>query len=210
MGRANEFDDADRAFEPAARTDRAPRRRVCRRAVSPRARTRCRTAPAQPPDAQAEADHEQDSRRRRRPRPPGTCCSKVLTSAGFSMTRGQGRRRGAEALLRKRRFDLLLLDVWMPRMTGLDLLARAAHAQDAAARRRHDLRRRAGDAARRRCASRRSRTCTSRSSRRAARDRPRGARRRRSRRRSKSSRRGRSGSSWSCPARAKPPSAFRP
>ena len=49
--------------------------------------------------------------------------SKVLTSAGFSVTVAKD---GVEALafLRKRRFDLLLLDVWMPRMTGLDLLER--------------------------------------------------------------------------------------
>ena len=49
--------------------------------------------------------------------------SKVLTSAGFSVTVAKD---GVEALalLGKRRFDLLLLDVWMPRMTGLDLLER--------------------------------------------------------------------------------------
>jgi CheY-like chemotaxis protein/anti-sigma regulatory factor (Ser/Thr protein kinase) len=49
--------------------------------------------------------------------------SKVLTSAGFSVTVAKD---GVEALafLRRRRFDLLLLDVWMPRMTGLDLLER--------------------------------------------------------------------------------------
>jgi CheY-like chemotaxis protein len=49
--------------------------------------------------------------------------SKVLTSAGFSVTVAKD---GVEALgfLRTRRFDLLLLDVWMPRMTGLDLLER--------------------------------------------------------------------------------------
>ncbi len=48
---------------------------------------------------------------------------KVLTSAGFSVTVAKD---GIEALkvLRTRRFDLLLLDVWMPRMNGLDLLER--------------------------------------------------------------------------------------
>ena len=48
---------------------------------------------------------------------------KVLTSAGFAVTVAKD---GVEALtvLRTRRFDLLLLDVWMPRMNGLDLLER--------------------------------------------------------------------------------------
>jgi CheY-like chemotaxis protein/anti-sigma regulatory factor (Ser/Thr protein kinase) len=47
----------------------------------------------------------------------------VLTKAGFAVTVA---RDGIEALkaLRTRRFDLLLLDVWMPRMNGLDLLER--------------------------------------------------------------------------------------
>jgi CheY-like chemotaxis protein/anti-sigma regulatory factor (Ser/Thr protein kinase) len=47
----------------------------------------------------------------------------VLTKAGFSISVAKD---GIEALkaLRTRRFDLLLLDVWMPRMTGLDLLAK--------------------------------------------------------------------------------------
>jgi CheY-like chemotaxis protein/anti-sigma regulatory factor (Ser/Thr protein kinase) len=47
----------------------------------------------------------------------------VLSKAGFSTTLAED---GVEALtlLRRRRFDLLVLDVWMPRMTGLDLLAR--------------------------------------------------------------------------------------
>ena len=47
----------------------------------------------------------------------------VLTSAGFSTSVAKD---GVEALkaLRSRRFDLLLLDVWMPRMNGLDLLAK--------------------------------------------------------------------------------------
>ena len=47
---------------------------------------------------------------------------KVLTSAGFTAAVAKD---GVEALkaLKAQRFDLLLLDVWMPRMTGLDLLA---------------------------------------------------------------------------------------
>jgi CheY-like chemotaxis protein/anti-sigma regulatory factor (Ser/Thr protein kinase) len=47
---------------------------------------------------------------------------RTLTKAGFSVTAAKD---GVEALetLRRRRFDLMLLDVWMPRMTGLDLLA---------------------------------------------------------------------------------------
>jgi len=49
--------------------------------------------------------------------------SKVLTSAGFTTSVAKD---GLEALkvLRTKRFDLLLLDVWMPRMNGLDLLAK--------------------------------------------------------------------------------------
>jgi len=48
---------------------------------------------------------------------------KVLAGAGFSTTVAKD---GVEALtlVGKKRFDLLLLDVWMPRMNGLDLLAR--------------------------------------------------------------------------------------
>lgn len=48
--------------------------------------------------------------------------SKVLTSAGFTAKVAKD---GVEALklLRTHRFDLLLLDVWMPRMSGLELLA---------------------------------------------------------------------------------------
>ena len=48
---------------------------------------------------------------------------KVLTGAGFSTTAAKD---GVEALkvLQSRRFDLLLLDVWMPRMNGLELLAK--------------------------------------------------------------------------------------
>jgi CheY-like chemotaxis protein/anti-sigma regulatory factor (Ser/Thr protein kinase) len=46
----------------------------------------------------------------------------VLTSAGFTaVTAKDGV--DAQKRLRAGRFDLLLLDVWMPRMTGLDLLA---------------------------------------------------------------------------------------
>ena len=46
---------------------------------------------------------------------------KVLTGAGFTTTVAKD---GVDALkaLRTQRFDLLLLDVWMPRMNGLDLL----------------------------------------------------------------------------------------
>jgi CheY-like chemotaxis protein/anti-sigma regulatory factor (Ser/Thr protein kinase) len=49
--------------------------------------------------------------------------SKVLTSAGFTTSVAKD---GVEALktLRTKRFDLMLLDVWMPRMNGLDLLAK--------------------------------------------------------------------------------------
>jgi CheY-like chemotaxis protein/anti-sigma regulatory factor (Ser/Thr protein kinase) len=48
---------------------------------------------------------------------------KVLTSAGFSASVAKD---GVEALkaLNRRHFDLLLLDVWMPRMNGLELLAK--------------------------------------------------------------------------------------
>jgi CheY-like chemotaxis protein/anti-sigma regulatory factor (Ser/Thr protein kinase) len=47
----------------------------------------------------------------------------VLTGAGFTAAVAKD---GVSALaaLRQRRFDLVLLDVWMPRMTGIDLLAR--------------------------------------------------------------------------------------
>ena len=60
------------------------------------------------------ADDEQNPHRRRRPRRRGTCCSKVLNSAGFTTSRREGRRRSAQGAAR-RPFDLLLLDVWMPR-----------------------------------------------------------------------------------------------
>jgi CheY-like chemotaxis protein/anti-sigma regulatory factor (Ser/Thr protein kinase) len=49
--------------------------------------------------------------------------SKVLTAAGFTTSVAKD---GIEALkaLQADRFDVLLLDVWMPRMNGLDLLSR--------------------------------------------------------------------------------------
>ena len=49
--------------------------------------------------------------------------SKVLTGAGFTTSVAKD---GIDALkaLRARRFDVLLLDVWMPRMNALDLLSR--------------------------------------------------------------------------------------
>ena len=47
----------------------------------------------------------------------------VLEQAGFDVS---GAKDGVDALakLARRRFDLMLLDVWMPRMNGLDLLTR--------------------------------------------------------------------------------------
>jgi CheY-like chemotaxis protein/anti-sigma regulatory factor (Ser/Thr protein kinase) len=55
---------------------------------------------------------------------------RTLTKAGFPVTEAKD---GVEALetLRRRRFDLMLLDVWMPRMTGLDLLAELRGAEHA-------------------------------------------------------------------------------
>ena len=49
--------------------------------------------------------------------------SKVLTGAGFTTSVAKD---GVEALkaLKAGRFEVLLLDVWMPRMNGLDLLSR--------------------------------------------------------------------------------------
>jgi len=49
--------------------------------------------------------------------------SKVLTDAGYSTAVAKD---GIEALaaLRGKKFDVLLLDVWMPRMNGLELLAK--------------------------------------------------------------------------------------
>lgn len=48
--------------------------------------------------------------------------STVLTQAGYATTTAGD---GLDALkaIRRRRFDLVLLDVWMPRMNGLELLA---------------------------------------------------------------------------------------
>lgn len=48
--------------------------------------------------------------------------TKLLTRAGFTATAA---RDGRDALTRLQndRYDLMLLDIWMPRMTGLDLLA---------------------------------------------------------------------------------------
>ena len=47
----------------------------------------------------------------------------VLTKANFTVTTANDGVAALEAM-RHRRFDLLLLDVWMPRMNGLDLLER--------------------------------------------------------------------------------------
>jgi CheY-like chemotaxis protein/anti-sigma regulatory factor (Ser/Thr protein kinase) len=49
--------------------------------------------------------------------------NKVLSGAGYATSVAKD---GVEALkaLRARRFDVLLLDVWMPRMNGLDLLSK--------------------------------------------------------------------------------------
>lgn len=48
--------------------------------------------------------------------------NKLLSTAGFSVTKAMD---GVEALelLQSRRFDLVLLDIWMPRKTGLEVLA---------------------------------------------------------------------------------------
>jgi CheY-like chemotaxis protein/anti-sigma regulatory factor (Ser/Thr protein kinase) len=48
---------------------------------------------------------------------------RVLTGAGFSVAVAKDGVEGLKAL-KGRRFDLLLLDVWMPRLTGLELLAK--------------------------------------------------------------------------------------
>jgi CheY-like chemotaxis protein/anti-sigma regulatory factor (Ser/Thr protein kinase) len=48
---------------------------------------------------------------------------KVLTGAGFSVSVAKDGVEGLKALATSR-FDLLLLDVWMPRMNGLELLTR--------------------------------------------------------------------------------------
>ena len=49
--------------------------------------------------------------------------TRLLTGGGFKVTAA---RDGAEALkqLQNGRFDLMLLDIWMPRLSGLDLLAK--------------------------------------------------------------------------------------
>lgn len=51
---------------------------------------------------------------------------RVLTGAGFTATVAKDGREALKAL-RDHRFDLLLLDVWMPRMNGLELLAELRH-----------------------------------------------------------------------------------
>jgi CheY-like chemotaxis protein/anti-sigma regulatory factor (Ser/Thr protein kinase) len=48
---------------------------------------------------------------------------KVLTSAGFSTSVAKDGL-AALAAMRSKKFDVLLLDVWMPRMNGLELLAK--------------------------------------------------------------------------------------
>jgi CheY-like chemotaxis protein/anti-sigma regulatory factor (Ser/Thr protein kinase) len=48
---------------------------------------------------------------------------KVLTGAGFSATVAKDGVDGLKAL-KSKRFDLLLLDVWMPRMNGLEMLGK--------------------------------------------------------------------------------------
>ena len=48
---------------------------------------------------------------------------KVLVGAGFSATVAKDGVDGLKAL-KNNRYDLLLLDVWMPRMTGLELLTK--------------------------------------------------------------------------------------
>ncbi len=49
--------------------------------------------------------------------------AEVLKSAGYSVTMAQDGAR-AEKLARAEPFDLMLLDIWMPRMSGLELLSR--------------------------------------------------------------------------------------
>jgi two-component system, OmpR family, response regulator len=55
--------------------------------------------------------------------------NRVLTDAGFETSVAED---GVEALdaLRNQRFDLLLLDVWMPRLSGLDVLAKLRTKKD--------------------------------------------------------------------------------
>jgi CheY-like chemotaxis protein/anti-sigma regulatory factor (Ser/Thr protein kinase) len=47
---------------------------------------------------------------------------KVLTRAGFTASDAEDGVEALKALRGRRRFDLILLDVWMPRMNGLELL----------------------------------------------------------------------------------------
>lgn len=50
--------------------------------------------------------------------------SRVLSKAGFETTTARDGVEALEMLRGRRRVDLLLLDIWMPRMNGLDLLAK--------------------------------------------------------------------------------------
>src|SRR5215510_12058573 len=56
-------------------------------------------------------------------RPTRHLLAGLLKAAKFAVATAQD---GANALrqLKKRPFDLMLLDIWMPRMSGLELLAR--------------------------------------------------------------------------------------
>ena len=56
----------------------------------------------------------------------------VLTKAGFTAAMAKDGIAALEAM-RHRRFDLLLLDVWMPRMNGLDCSSGCARARRALA-----------------------------------------------------------------------------
>ncbi len=53
---------------------------------------------------------------------------KVLTGAGFSATVAKDGIEGLKAL-KSKKYDLLLLDVWMPRMNGLELLGKLRSAK---------------------------------------------------------------------------------
>jgi CheY-like chemotaxis protein/anti-sigma regulatory factor (Ser/Thr protein kinase) len=59
-------------------------------------------------------------------RPTRHLLSRVLKNAGFAVSTAKD---GVEGLrqLRKKEFDLVLLDVWMPRMSGLELLEQLRH-----------------------------------------------------------------------------------
>ena len=48
--------------------------------------------------------------------------SRTLRAAGFSVSTAQDGLSGLQQL-RKKTYDLVLLDIWMPRMNGLELLA---------------------------------------------------------------------------------------